>query len=205
MGCPAFLRTGLSYAVLGAQAASLFFTLVSAVFKAIAYLPVALLTIAIRAVAHNHAADGRAVFYEGWVVHSRTTPAKNRFRRAPDRMTLRSEADAGERTLPPPRSLSLFAFRPPPCLRYPVRMAVVDLDQPPSWWKQAPAVQAGEWLDAGDARRLAGTSGPVQVRGGGGGGHWAAAAAPAPPGKPAACARVLPDLCLPACRVQTGL
>jgi hypothetical protein len=34
-------------------------------------------------------------------------------------------------------------------------MAVVDLDNAPSWWKRTPA----DNLSAGEARRLAGTSG----------------------------------------------
>jgi DUF1365 family protein len=38
-------------------------------------------------------------------------------------------------------------------------MAVVDLDNPPSWWRRA----AGDNLSAGEARRLAGTAGPVRL------------------------------------------
>lgn len=42
-----------------------------------------------------------------------------------------------------------------PCPRYSVRMAVVDLDAPPSWW----SCKANDNLTAEDARALAGTKG----------------------------------------------
>lgn len=42
---------------------------------------------------------------------------------------------------------------------YQVRMAVVDLDNAPSWWKRAEA----DNMSAGEARRLAGTNGPVRL------------------------------------------
>ena len=36
-----------------------------------------------------------------------------------------------------------------------MRMALVDLDQPPCWWKNAP----GDTISAREARKLAGTTG----------------------------------------------
>lgn len=47
-----------------------------------------------------------------------------------------------------------------PC-RYQVRMAVIDLDNAPSWWKRA----EGDNMSAGEARRLAGTAGALAARG----------------------------------------
>ncbi|KAK9908354.1 hypothetical protein WJX75_006503 [Coccomyxa subellipsoidea] len=41
--------------------------------------------------------------------------------------------------------------------RYPVRMAVVDLDSPPDWWHE----QAGDHMTADEARAFAGTDGSV--------------------------------------------
>jgi DUF1365 family protein len=42
---------------------------------------------------------------------------------------------------------------------YRVRMAVIDLDNSPSWWKRTPT----DSLTASEARRLAGTAGPVRL------------------------------------------
>lgn len=41
------------------------------------------------------------------------------------------------------------------CCRYPVRMALIDLDAPPSWWSSG----ANDNLTADEARALAGTKG----------------------------------------------
>ena len=56
------------------------------------------------------------------------------------------------------------AFLPSLCLshpRYPVRMAVVDLDAPPPWF----AAQARDHLTTDAARQLAGTAGVLSSRG----------------------------------------
>jgi hypothetical protein len=39
--------------------------------------------------------------------------------------------------------------------RYPVRIALVDLDAPPSWWPE----QAADHMTASEARQFAGTDG----------------------------------------------
>ncbi|GAX84932.1 hypothetical protein CEUSTIGMA_g12353.t1 [Chlamydomonas eustigma] len=44
--------------------------------------------------------------------------------------------------------------------RYPVRMAVIDLDDAPSWFKSS---QSADHLTADEARRYAGTEGPVSL------------------------------------------
>ena len=47
----------------------------------------------------------------------------------------------------------------PQTCSYRVRMAVIDLDNSPSWWKRTPT----DNLTASEARRLAGTAGPVRL------------------------------------------
>jgi DUF1365 family protein len=42
---------------------------------------------------------------------------------------------------------------------YPVRMAVVDLDAPPDWWRRGPS----DSMTAAEARAAAGTAGPVRL------------------------------------------
>ena len=71
------MRDGM---ILLAQAWALAWCIVSTSLRAVAYLPIALITIAIRQLIGNHAADGKAVFYEGIVMHSRKAPAENSFR-----------------------------------------------------------------------------------------------------------------------------
>lgn len=51
--------------------------------------------------------------------------------------------------------LNQHAAPPPPC-RYPVRMALVQLDRPPAWFKRT---QAGDHMTADEARAFAGTDG----------------------------------------------
>jgi DUF1365 family protein len=114
----------MTYIQLAAQGLSLLATFVIAIFRAIVYIPYALLHISVRAVCPSSwfSPPRGASFYRGVVLHSRRRPRKNAF-------------------------------------TYPVRMAVIDLDEPPRWFD----VSSADLLTAAAARRLAGTSGPVSV------------------------------------------
>lgn len=59
-----------------------------------------------------------------------------------------------------PYTAPVHAHPPAQPLSYQVRMAVVDLDNAPSWWKRAQA----DNMSAGEARRLAGTNGAPIAR-----------------------------------------
>ncbi|KAL4448927.1 hypothetical protein ABPG77_007644 [Micractinium sp. CCAP 211/92] len=110
--------------ILVAQALALVHTAVVATWSAALYLPIALVSAALRMLLPgcDGRCDGHARFYEGTVMHSRKQPKEHRF-------------------------------------TYQVRMAVVDLDIAPSWWRRTKT----DNMTAAEARRLAGTAGPVRL------------------------------------------
>ena len=94
----------------------------------------------------SHSSAG-CVFYEGTVSHVRARPVYNAFQCA---STNRPGASPALHMLASLLTAACSYLR-----RYPVRMAVIDLDRPPAWWPE----QAGDHMTAAAARQFAGTDG----------------------------------------------
>ena len=152
--------------ILAAQALALVLTFFQATWSAALSLPTTLLTIACRMLLPgcDGRCDGRARFYEGTVAHARKQPKAHSFTCAGGGGGGGGGAAGGHPRGPPdfcmPACLQhaptpLLPLLPTAPCSYQVRMAVVDLDNAPSWWKRG----KNENMGAAEARLLAGTSG----------------------------------------------
>jgi hypothetical protein len=104
--------------------------------------------------------DGKCVFYEGTVTHVRKKPAQHSFQYVfllsigllHATQTTVISGLKGSCAFELAEFIFRYFFD-----RYPVRMAVVSLDDPPAWW----AAQATDYLTAADARTFAQTKGDL--------------------------------------------
>lgn len=124
------LKTFATHSRLLAQAASLLATFIYASVRVLLYLPYALIVILVREAAH-------------WIGLWRIPPRE---------LTRGAQFYEG---------IVMHSRRRPKenSFTYPVRIALVDLDHPPPWWREG----EGDTMSAGVARRLAGTPGAVRL------------------------------------------